>query len=218
VFVGHFAVGLAAKRMAPKVSLATLILAAAFSDVLWILFFLAGIEKVVIQPGLMVANSLNLVYIPFSHSLLMDAVWGGLFAGVYFVSRKDTRGAWVLFAAVVSHWFLDVATHRPDMPLIPGIDLRFGLGLWNSRTATLIVEGALWLGAIIFYARGTRPRGPAGVYVFWVMIILLTALWLISLRGDPPPSLAALAIVNTVFFAVVLAWASWMNRSRPAAA
>ena len=90
MFVGHFAIGFAAKRMAPRVSLAALILAAALPDVLWILFFSAGIEQVVIQPGIMVANSLDLVYIPFSHSLLMDTVWGGLLAGVYF-SRAKTR-------------------------------------------------------------------------------------------------------------------------------
>jgi len=52
------------------------------------------------------------------------------------------------------------------------------------------------------------------VYAFWIMIILLTALWLISLGGEPPPSLSSLAIINSVFFVVVLAWAYWMNRSR----
>jgi hypothetical protein len=160
----------------------------------------------------MVANSLNLVYIPFSHSLLMDAVWGGLFAAVYFLMRHDSRGAWILFFAVLSHWVLDVAVHRPDMPLAPGIDIRLGLGLWNSRLGTLIVEGALWLGAILLYVRATRPVRRSGVYAFWTMIVLLTALWLISLRGDPPPSLGSLAIVNTIFFAIVEAWAFWMNR------
>ena len=215
MFVGHFAVALAAKPVARKVSLGTLILAAALSDLLWIVFFASGVEEVVIQPGIMVANSLNLVYIPFSHSLLMDAIWGGLFAAVYFFLRQDSRGAWILFALVLSHWVLDVATHRPDMPLAPGIDMRFGLGLWNSRAATFLFEGALWFGAIIFYTRSTRARGRAGVYGFWSMIVLLTALWVISLRGDPPPSLAALAIVNTIFFAIVEAWAYWMNRARP---
>jgi membrane-bound metal-dependent hydrolase YbcI (DUF457 family) len=214
MFVGHFAVGLAAKRAAHKVSLGTLILAASLSDVLWICFFPAGIEQVTIQPGIMAANSLNLVYIPFSHSLLMDAIWGGLFAAGYFLFRRDSRGAWIIFAAVLSHWFLDVATHRPDMPLAPGLELRFGLGLWNSRMATFMVEGALWLGAVILYARSTRPVRRAGVYAFWTMFVLLTALWILSLGGQPPPSLASLAIVNTVFFTIVEAWAYWMNRCR----
>src|SRR3989442_8482240 len=193
VFVGHFAVGFAAKQAAPKVSLGKLILAAALSDVLWILFFATGIEQVVIQPGIMVANSLNLVYVPFSHSLLMNAVWGALFGGVYFLWRRDPRGAWILFAAVLSHWLLDFVSHRPDMPLAPGIDMRFGLGLWNSRPATVLVEGALWFGAIILYTRRTWPRSHLGAFAFWTMIVLLTLLWIISLRGDPPPSLKSLA-------------------------
>jgi len=214
MFVGHFAVGLASKPFAPKVSLVTLILAASLSDILWIFFFSAGIEQVVIQPGLMVANSLNLVYIPYSHSLLMDAVWGGLLAGVYFYIRRDGRGASLLFAAVVSHWILDMATHRPDMPLAPGLEARFGLGLWNSRAATFAVEGFLWFGAISLYARATQPSSRATVYVFWSMIVLLTLLWLLSLGGAPPPSLSALAITNSIFFSIVAAWAYWIDRRR----
>lgn len=214
MFVGHFAAGLAAKRIAPEVPLSAAILAAALSDVVWILCFATSIEKVEIHPGLMVANSLDLIYIPFSHSLLMDVVWGLLFAAIYYRWHRDSRGAVILFAAVLSHWILDVATHRPDMPLSPGFDLRFGLGLWNSRAATFIVEGGLWFACVALYARATRAKTRGGVYGFWIMIVLLTALWMLSLRGDPPPSLASLAIVNTLFFAVVLAWAHWMNRSR----
>jgi membrane-bound metal-dependent hydrolase YbcI (DUF457 family) len=214
MFVGHFAVGFAGKRWAPKVSLATLILAAVLADILWIVFFPIGIEQVLIEPGIMPANSLNLVHIPYSHSLLMDAVWGGLFAWLYFFFRRDARGASMIFAAVVSHWFLDFISHRPDMPLIPGMDLRVGLGLWNSRAATFVVEGALWVYGVALYLRATRPKGRAAVYAFWPMIIILTAFWLVSLRGDPPSSLSDLAIVNSVFLAIFFAWAAWMNRSR----
>jgi hypothetical protein len=116
--------------------------------------------------------------------------------------------------AVLSHWVLDVVTHRPNMQLAPGIETRLGLGLWNSPIATLIVEGLLWIAAIVLYVRATRPNGRAGSFGFWPMIVILTALWLASLRGDPPPSLGALAGVNTVFFAIVLTWAAWMNHAR----
>ena len=214
MFVGHFAVGFAAKRAAPKVSLGTLIIAAALSDVLWILFFPAGLERVEIQPGLMVANSLNLVYIPFSHSLFMDIVWGAVLGGVYFLLRRDFRGAWVLAAVVLSHWPLDFIVHSPDMPLAPGIDARFGLSLWNSRPATFIVEGALWVGAVAIYARRTKFRTRAVAAAFWIMIALLTFLWVISLGGAPSPSLKSLAAVNTVFFLVLAAWAFWIERGR----
>ena len=100
------------------------------------------------------------------------------------------------------------------MPLAPGIDLRFGLGLWNSRVATLLVEGVLWFAAIAVYVRATRPRGRAGVYGFWLMISILTALWLASLQGPAPPSLFFLAVFNVIFMGVVLAWSAWMDHAR----
>jgi membrane-bound metal-dependent hydrolase YbcI (DUF457 family) len=214
MFVGHFAVGFAAKPVAPKVSLATLFLAGALADVLWIIFFPIGIEKVVIEPGLMAANSLNLVSFPFSHSLFADAVWASLFAGLYYWQRRDSRGAWIIAAAVLSHWVLDVVVHRPDMQLAPWSETRIGLGLWNSRLATLIVEGGLWLVALAVYVRGTRSNGRAGVYGFWIVIAILTLMWLGSLNGDPPPSLKTLAIVDSIFLLALFAWAAWMDRAR----
>jgi hypothetical protein len=51
MFPGHFAVALAAKPVVPRVSLPTLTLAAALADVLWIVFFTAGLEQVVIRPA-----------------------------------------------------------------------------------------------------------------------------------------------------------------------
>jgi hypothetical protein len=68
---------------------------------------------------------------------------------------------------------------------------------------------------VILYARATRARGRGGFYGFWSMVAVLTVLWVASLGGDPPPSLPSLAIVNTIFFVLLEAWAVWMNRSRP---
>ena len=51
MFIGHFGVALAAKRVAPKTSLGTLILAAQFLDFLWPVFVLLGIEHVRIALG-----------------------------------------------------------------------------------------------------------------------------------------------------------------------
>jgi hypothetical protein len=42
MFLGHYAVGLAAKKAAPKVSLGTFFLASQFIDLLWPLFLLLG--------------------------------------------------------------------------------------------------------------------------------------------------------------------------------
>ncbi|HZA52066.1 MAG TPA: hypothetical protein VE549_15075, partial [Myxococcaceae bacterium] len=51
MFIGHFAVAFAAKRVAPRTSVATLAAAAAFVDILWPVFLMLGIESVRIDPG-----------------------------------------------------------------------------------------------------------------------------------------------------------------------
>jgi len=49
VFIGHFALGFAAKRVAPQTSLGTLFLAAQFVDLLWPTLLLLGVERVAID-------------------------------------------------------------------------------------------------------------------------------------------------------------------------
>jgi membrane-bound metal-dependent hydrolase YbcI (DUF457 family) len=216
MLVGHVAVGLAAKRVTPRVSVGTLVLAAVLPDLLWCIFLLVGIEHVELKPGRGVVNYLGGSDIAFSHSLLMDAVWGALLAAAYCRMRHYARGAWMLFAAVISHWLLDFVAHRPDMALAPGVHRYFGLGLWNSVAATVIVEGGLWMLAIVVYVRATRAKGRMGVYAFWIVVAFLTLAWLGNIAGAPPPSARAMAASSLIFFSCVVAWAYWMNRLRPA--
>ncbi|MGD0009426.1 MAG: metal-dependent hydrolase [Terriglobia bacterium] len=218
MFVGHLAVGLVAKRIEPKLSLGTGVLAAMLVDLLWAIFLIAGIEHVHFKPGMGAGNYFDAYDIAMSHSLLMGAVWAALFAAAYFLRRHYPRGAWILFAAVLSHWFLDFVSHRPDMPLAPGVHRYFGLGLWNSIPATVIVEGGFWLVAIVLYARATHPKNRAGVYAFWTVVVLLTLAWYNNIAGPPPRNPHTAPIVSLIFFSLVVAWAYWMNRLRPAKA
>src|SRR5262245_28770599 len=106
MFIGHFAVGFAAKRAAPRASLGTYVAAAVFLDVLWPVFLLLGIEKVRIDPGNTAVTPLDFVSYPWSHSLLMAAVWSLVFAGVHYGIRRDPFTAKVLGSVVFSHWIL----------------------------------------------------------------------------------------------------------------
>src|SRR3974377_1043716 len=159
MLVGHLAVGFAAKRFEPKISLGTLVLAVMMVDFLWCIFMIKGIERVQFKTGRGTANYVDASNIAMSHSLLMDAIWAALFAAAYFLRRRYSRGAWVVFVAVLSHWLLDFVSHRPDMPLAPGVSRYFGLGLWTSIPATIVVEGGFWLLAIILYVPAPSPRG-----------------------------------------------------------
>lgn len=148
MLVGHIAVGILGKRTEPRLSLGLLVFAAMLADFVWVGFLYAGIEHFDPVPG----ATLNRIVgrnIVWSHSLLMAAVWGALLAAALFWRRRCVRGAWILLAAVVSHWVLDVISHRPDIPLAPGLPWLLGFGLWNSMPAALLVEGGLWLAAIV---------------------------------------------------------------------
>jgi hypothetical protein len=214
MFVGHFAIGFGAKRWAPKTSVGTLLFAALLADLLVFVFVAVGIEHISIRPGITRVNALNLYDFAWSHSLVMDVVWGALLAAAYFLTRRYERGAWVLFAAVLSHWVLDWASHRPDMPLVPGFHRYYGLGLYNSPLGLLIVEGGLWMIGIILYLRATHTRRFAAHLAFWTFIVVFTALWLLSFNGAPPPSVHVLVTVDLILFPILLCWAYWIDRLR----
>jgi membrane-bound metal-dependent hydrolase YbcI (DUF457 family) len=213
VFIGHFAVGFAAKRAAPRASLGTLLLAAAFLDVLWPVFVLLGWETVRIVPGITAASPFDFTSYPISHSLLLSLVWGALFGWLYLARRHDPRGAVVLGAAVVSHWVLDWISHRPDMPLWPG-GPRVGLGLWNSIPATAVVEGAMFVLAVWIYLRATRARNRIGLISLWAMLLLLAFLYVGNIVGPPPPSARAVAVVGLIALAIFTPWGYWIDRNR----
>lgn len=215
MLVGHYAVALVAKRAEPRVSLGTFVLAAMLADLAWCVFMILGIEHVQFRPGTGAANYLNPKDIAMSHSLLMGAIWATLLAAAYYLRRHYPRGAWLLFLVAMSHWLLDLISHRPDMPVAPGLHKYFGLGLWTSIPATLVVEGGFWFSAIVLYARATRPNKPAGAYAFWSGTILLTLLWWSNIAGPPPRNSKTAPIASLIVFALSVAWAYWVNRLRP---
>jgi membrane-bound metal-dependent hydrolase YbcI (DUF457 family) len=148
MFLGHFSVAFASKRVAPRPSLGWLFAACQIPDLLWPILLLAGMERVRVDPGNTAFTPLAFDYYPWSHSLLMDVVWGAALGALYFVLRRDTRGAIVIAALVVSHWVLDWITHRPDLPLLPDNATLVGLGLWNSVAATILIETAMYVAAL----------------------------------------------------------------------
>jgi len=215
MLVGHYGVGFAAKRFAPQTSLGTLVLAALFADLLGWALVVTGIEHFAIRPGITTTNPLDLYDYPISHSLAADAAWGVLFAAGYYLVRKYWRGSLLIFVVVMSHWFLDLIAHRADMPLAPGIHKYYGLGLYNSRPGMIAVEGLIWLSGIVIYLRATRSKKRLGAYVLWIGTALLTWVWLVSLKGLPPPGTIVQAGISSLLFMIVtVAWAYWLDHLR----
>jgi membrane-bound metal-dependent hydrolase YbcI (DUF457 family) len=213
MFIGHFALGFAAKRAAPRLSLATLFAAAQLADILWPFLVALGIEQVRIQPGITAFTPLDFVSYPYSHSLLFLLIWGALFAALCARSTRDRRAWLVVAALVVSHWVLDWITHRPDMPLYPG-SATFGLGLWNSVPATVTVEILMFVAGLWIYVRATRARDAIGRRALSALVGFLLVIYMANGIGPPPPSVTAIVIAGIAGAAVLVAWAWWIDRHR----
>jgi hypothetical protein len=214
MFVGHFGLAFAAKRAAPRSSLATLFAATAFLDIAWPVLVLLGIEKVRIAPGITAFAPFDFVSYPWSHSAAMALVWSVLFGVAVLAAGRDRTAALVCAALVFSHWVLDLVSHRPDLPIWPG-GPRVGLGLWTSVPATLAVEGALFAAGIWVYAATTGPRDRIGRWALVGLVAFLTAAYLSDrLGGPPPPSETVVAWVGVAAAVVLIPWAAWVDRHR----
>lgn len=216
MFIGHFAVAIAAKKVAPRVSLGTLIFAAAFLDAIWPVLVLLRIERFRIVPGYTAANPFEFLHYPWSHSLAMTLVWSLLVGVAYLAASGDRRGALSVGLLVASHWLLDFVTHRPDLPLYPGGSERLGLGLWQSWPATFAVEGAMFAAAVALYTKTTSARDRAGSIAWWALVALLLALYIPGPFSPPPPSENAVAIIGIAAMLVFVPWGWWIERHRGA--
>ena len=205
MFIGHFAVGLGARRFTPGISLALWFIAVQLLDLIWPVLLLAGLEHVRIDPGNTPMTPLDFYDYPITHSLVGAAAWGAALAGVWLVLRGRRGGAALLFGGVLSHWVLDVVSHRPDVPVLPHGPY-LGLGLWYSVPLTIGVESAMFAAGIWLYARGRRPR-PG----FWVLMAVLYALYLAAAFGPPPPNVHALAWTALAGW-LFIPWAYWADR------
>lgn len=149
--LAHLGVGLAAKRVMPKIPLTVLITGAYAIDIIWGMFYFAGLEHFP-EPG--VVNSA-----PYSHSLFMAVIWSALAGVIGWCICHNRRTSVFIGLLVFSHWVVDFIT-QPMTAIFPdntGLLLFFegspevGLGLYRTQMGVNIGEyGTLILGIIIY--------------------------------------------------------------------
>lgn len=210
MFIGHFAAGLASKKISNSLSLAMMFVAVQFLDILWPILVLLNIETVSIEEGITKMNPLDFTHYPYSHSLLMAIVWGLVFGLIYFLATKKGRNAVILGALVVSHWILDLLVHRPDMPLSPFGDYKVGFGLWNHPVLEIIIELSLFCAGVYLYY---KTRKPAKKFAFWSLVVFLLFTQTLNFLGPLPPDSISVAIgANFVWIFVIWAW--WIEKEK----
>jgi membrane-bound metal-dependent hydrolase YbcI (DUF457 family) len=213
MFIGHFGAAFAAKKIDNKPSLGTLFMASQFIDLLWPIFLILGLEKVKIDPGNTAFTPLDFIYYPFTHSLFGTIVWAILFAGIYYLIKKNLKISLILAMLVISHWLLDFLTHRPDLLIFPFGDYKVGLGLWNSIPATLVVESLIFASGIFLYFKSTRAKNKVGNIGLWSLIVFLIVVYLANIFGPPPPSENEIGYAGLALW-ILVAWAYWVDKNR----
>ena len=212
MFVGHLAVALGAKKVEPKMPLAAGVAASFGLDLLWPVLLLTGAEAVRIAPGATAFTALAFESYPWSHSLLMVALWATIVLVVATALSGDLKVGGVLGGLVVSHWALDAIVHRPDLPLWPEGPV-VGLGLWSSVAGTLMVEGGLLVTGLLLYSSATRPKRRRGTIALAALIALAVVIWASGPFAPPPPSVSAVAGAGLALWLFV-PWAHWIERNR----
>ena len=221
MFIGHYGVALAAKRIAPRTSLGALFVAVQLLDVVFGVLVLAGVEKLRIVPGFTGVSPYDLYFMPYSHSLAGALFWsalGALFFGVAVKGVKEKKprvlAALVFGGAVLSHFALDYPMHTPDLPLgFEASSPKVGLGLWNQIDVTLALELGVLVAGGALYAGVTLPR-PGKQAATIVMAVVLLTLAVATPFLPPPADAVSFALQALGAYMALALLAEWMDRGR----
>ena len=216
MFIGHWAPALAAAAHPKAPRLATLFVAGQLVDWGFFSLMLVGVEDMRVSPGISVMNPMDLYHMPFTHSLLGSLVWAAAFAALLWVWHKDRTAALIGGAVVLSHWFLDLLVHIPDLTLW-GSPPKLGLGLWNHPAIEMPLELGITLAALLWYTWKTRATSAFGRVGPALLALLLLTVQIVNWFGGeasevtPAIPLTALAAYGVV---TLVAWAVDRQRSR----
>jgi len=172
-----------------------------------------GVEHVMPAPGITAFTPYDFYDYPISHSLVTNIAWAYIFASIFFLKYREWSGALVLACVALSHWVLDFISHRPDMPLVPGLQLFVGLGLWNSIPWTIILESCLFAIAVYLYLRTTTPTDPIGSTALWSFIALQVLLYIGDIISKTPVDGHTMALFSLTQW-LVIPWGYWIDQHR----
>lgn len=216
--IGHFAVGLALKKAEPRLNLGPLVLAAYLPDLLFGTLVWLGLEQYHVPSDVAAKHYLSFTF-PYSHGLLVTVVWASLAGLVTYrlTSSKpfQRNAAWIVAAAVCSHFVLDALVHVPELPLMGEVSYKIGLGLWNHLPIGLGLEVAIVAAGWAIYWKCTRARsavgrfGMPGLLIFFTTFMVATQATMSS--APPRGGLIASWILLPLVFSGL---AYWLDRNR----
>lgn len=218
MFIGHFAPALVAaahvKKTGQARALGGMFVAAQLVDFAFFILAIGGIEHFRLQPGITALNPFDLYHLPYTHSLLGSMAWAAAFGLLALLLLRDLRFAMLGAAVVLSHWFLDLLVHRPDLTFAGG-EPKLGLGLWNVPWVVVPLELLITLGAFVYYLMKTRQRDGKSDHALYTLMIVLPAVQLFNWFGpEPANSATATSAAALVMFSILVLLGAWLGSTR----
>ncbi len=205
---------MAMRKFDKKTNLTWFFVSVLFMDLLLWTFILLGIEQVIVPPDFGNLHYLKFFF-PYSHSLIAAVAWSLL---VYVAAEMITKRqvtALLLGAGVLSHYFLDVIVHIPELTIFGDSSAVLGLGLWNHIYIALLVEIAIYLAGLFIYLNETHGTGFSGKYGMYIFSVVLIAAAFVTQVLSPRPQngneVAGSALLSII---LVILISYWLDRKR----
>jgi len=218
MFIGHYSAALAIKSVDNKLSLGGLFIAVQLVDIIFFPLAYLGIEKFNIVPNFTESTHFELEFMPYTHGLVGSVGWALIVYFLYRLFASKTQNinklAGLMGLAVVSHWFLDLLMHTPDLPLLGDDSLKLGFGLWNNATLTFMIEAVLILAALWLYLRSTKSNSRTGRFAMLSFVMLLILINIVNVFGPPPGSKIEVIFSAMVAYFVFAGVAFWLDKKR----
>ena len=216
MFIGHYAPALAMRVFNPSgPRLGALFLAAQAVDFGFFGLSLLGIERSAHNPALEGIMPIDLLYMPFTHSLIpATLVWalaGALVASILAPKGHKAAFGWGVGLVVASHWFVDLLVHRPDLGVLWETP-KLGFGLWNYPVAAMSLELTFLLIPLWLYV---AHRKFVSLRAAIPLIILVGTLLLaqgVNWFTPAPTDLLASAIPPLLAYSAFAALAFWVDK------
>ena len=214
MFIGHWAPALIAAAHPKAPRLGSLFLAGQLVDWAFFAFVLLGIEHMRLRPGTSVMNPMDLYHMPYTHSLLGSALWATGFGLILWRVTRNRTAAWIGGGVVLSHWFVDLVVHVPDLTLW-GTAPKLGFGLWNQPQIAMPLEMGITFAALIFYMLRTRTTRRSGRLAVAMLALLMLTVQTVNWFGpqpSEPDAMSALVVFGT--YGLLTALAAWVGGTR----
>jgi hypothetical protein len=207
MLVGYMGMALAAKAMAPRVGLGSLMAAAVLLDLVLGLFVILHLESAAVPNDFGTRHAL-LYSFPWSHGLAAAVFWslaagfvwtwsGG--AGKYFATAPAA-----IAATAFSHWVLDFIVLPPELPLWGPGSPTVGLGL--GQPGGLYLSCAVAAAGLGLFLWRRRPEPVQRAVVIGMVLIAAMLSATEAFRASAPPDIAtAMAASLLILFGAVIA-------------